>query len=253
MKIYLILLFISLSSCTAFYHGTLSESSSTEEDYSIVNFARGYAKISRFWGIGGFNRDALIADAKKNLLKTHPLKKGQRFANFILDIKNAFYFPGIHTTTVVVTAEIITKSTSNFLEEQKDENKINDNHFSLGQNVYYYYPKEYRYIRVKILDIYKKMLFIGFEDSRGRYRIKKVMATKVRSNPKMNAKTLSQTKKLSIQKGQAVYFYDTYTKKYIEAEVLEDYDQKVKIEYTDYKGTKRVRKIKKEKLRNTPK
>ncbi len=170
MRLRIFILSIFFSSCVAFHHGSISEST-LKDDVSVVEFAHGYAKATRFLGIGGMKRNALIADAKKNLLKANPLEKGQRLANYTIDFTESFFFFGVHTTTVVMTAEIISNAPSGSVQGEIEEE--NATHY-VGQNVYILDTKTYEELNAKILEVSDNIVVVGFEDSKGRYRIKKI-------------------------------------------------------------------------------
>jgi hypothetical protein len=104
--LYFLLLITCLSSC-AFHGGVISGSASiSSKNFKTVNSAKGVANATRILGIGGLSKDALVAEAKKNLLEKYPLKDGQVLANITVDFKNTFIL--LYTQTkVTMTADII--------------------------------------------------------------------------------------------------------------------------------------------------
>ncbi len=180
-----ILLVLLLSSCTAYHHGTITQSEQIGENLSIADFAHGYAKVSRFLIFGGIGTDALIAEAKKNLMLNHPLKPGEHFANFILDFKEAYYFPGFHTTTVLITAEVITQGNSDYLTQLREQAQTEYKGYHLGESVLL---KVAAYgdvfVEAEVLAFRKKRLIIGFLDHHGRYKTKSITVNELKKKEK---------------------------------------------------------------------
>jgi hypothetical protein len=72
----------------------------------LLTFASGSSSTTKILGIGGLSKDALVADAKRNLLENYPLKENQTLANISVDFKNS-YFLIVYLTKVTVTADIV--------------------------------------------------------------------------------------------------------------------------------------------------
>jgi len=96
-----------LSSC-AFHKGfiTAGSASLSSNNFKILKLAKGEAKATRIFCIGGLGKNGLVAAAKKNLLENYPLKDGQALANITVDFKNSFIF-FFNQTKVTMTADII--------------------------------------------------------------------------------------------------------------------------------------------------
>lgn len=102
----LILSTFLLSSC-AFHSGLFSNSTSlSSNNFKIVKLANGVAETTKVFFIGGLNKDALVFEAKKDLLANFPLKENQTLANVTVDFKNT-YILFIVKTKVTMTADII--------------------------------------------------------------------------------------------------------------------------------------------------
>ena len=97
---------LTLSSCS-FHYGTTSAGSAmiTDENFNL-DFAYGSAKTTKILGIGSFNRDGLVLDAKKDLYANYPLKPGQALGHVTVDFKTTFVLL-VTTTKVTISAEII--------------------------------------------------------------------------------------------------------------------------------------------------
>ncbi|MBF9239269.1 hypothetical protein I2I05_17895 [Hymenobacter sp. BT683] len=72
----------------------------------VASNVQGTAKTKYIFGIGGLSKSALVAEAKKDLTKNHPLKSGQAYANFILDFRGS-YLPIVTGNRCTLTADIV--------------------------------------------------------------------------------------------------------------------------------------------------
>ncbi len=67
----------------------------------------GSASTMKVLGLGGLSKQALVAEARENLLKTNPpLAEGEILANITVDFKLSFIII-VSKTTVTVTADVI--------------------------------------------------------------------------------------------------------------------------------------------------
>jgi len=183
MKIKLFFYLIALSACTAYHHGGISGAGVTDASHAVVDFAHGYAKVNRFLFLGGANRDVLIADAKRNMLLNHPLEEGQFFTNYIVDFKETFYFYGIHSTTVTITAEVVQEGDADFLDKMREDVSKTGN-YKIGQEVFVRDSPgkskiNSQYRRVKILSFKKNRVIVGYMDNKNRYRVKSFPIDKI--------------------------------------------------------------------------
>lgn len=64
----------------------------TDEKTEFQRSAFGTASASYFLGIGGNDRDALVAEAKEKMRKNFPLASDEVMVNYTLDFKRSFYF-----------------------------------------------------------------------------------------------------------------------------------------------------------------
>ncbi len=108
-KSLLIVLTIAFLNSCAFHSGYVS-SSLAPENVIFEDLAYGFSETSHFLSFGGLKKNTLVLDAKKDLYRNHPLKKGERFINFTVDFK---------TTTILlftnkrctVSADVVTVGT----------------------------------------------------------------------------------------------------------------------------------------------
>ncbi len=97
---------ILMSSC-AFHSGIMSSSTSlSSNNFKMVKLVQGEATTTKIFGFGGLAKEAIVAEAKKDLMRNNPLKDGQALANVTVDFKNSFVFFVIKTK-VTVTADVV--------------------------------------------------------------------------------------------------------------------------------------------------
>ncbi|HPE57878.1 MAG TPA: hypothetical protein P5514_06170 [Bacteroidales bacterium] len=98
---------IFLSSC-AMHTGYMNNSASlTEANFSYVKQSiSGYAEAMYVFGIGGLEKEALVQEAKAQMLKENPLGPNQTLANITVNWKNSF-FVIVNMSKVTVTADVV--------------------------------------------------------------------------------------------------------------------------------------------------
>lgn len=95
-----------ISGC-ATHSGLMSGSASlSSNNFKMVKFAKGEASVTKIFGLGGLGKDALVAEAKMDLIQNYPLKEGEALANITVDFKNSTIF-FVTATKVTVTADIV--------------------------------------------------------------------------------------------------------------------------------------------------
>lgn len=122
-NMYMALAAIVFSSC-AIHVGTITgDASISTNNFKMIGMAKGTATTTKIFGLGGLGKDALVNDAKKDLLQNNPLRDGQALANVTLDFKNS-YILFVNKQKVTVAADIV-----EFFEQtqQKPNTKIPDN------------------------------------------------------------------------------------------------------------------------------
>jgi hypothetical protein len=98
------------NSCASTHNGVLN-SSNDLRNVKYVDFAFGNSKTTTFLGIGGNKHDALVLEAKLNMMRNFPLKPNQFYGNFIVDYKTTKVL-GVVTNLVTVSADILEEKTS---------------------------------------------------------------------------------------------------------------------------------------------
>ena len=77
-----------LSTSCATHLGMMTGNASlSSNNFKVVKIAAGHAKTTRIFGLGGLGKDALVLDAKKDLLQNNPLRDGQALSNVTVDFK----------------------------------------------------------------------------------------------------------------------------------------------------------------------
>jgi hypothetical protein len=100
-------IFLLLTSSCATHLGMMTGSASlSSNNFKMIKIATGTASTTKFLGIGGLGKDALVSDAKKNLMQNNPLKEGQALANVTVDFKTSFIILVV-TEKCTVTADIV--------------------------------------------------------------------------------------------------------------------------------------------------
>ncbi len=66
----------------------------------------GSAKTTYILGIGGLGKEALVDEAKQNMLANYELKPGQSIANITVNWKTSFFFV-VWSAKCTVTADIV--------------------------------------------------------------------------------------------------------------------------------------------------
>ena len=134
-KIISILSITFLLSACSFHTGNIS--SGAHIDCPMIYIATGTASTTRFLEIGGFNKEALIVQAKNDLYRKFPYKKGIKLSNFSVDYKNT-YFLLFHTTVVTVSADV--HDCNSIPGNDSIMNQIPAiNGFSVGDSILYLY------------------------------------------------------------------------------------------------------------------
>lgn len=105
------LIIILFSSCFAVHHGYLQSSAQlSSANYTMVKRSvQGKATTTIVLGIGGLSKEALVAEAKENLMREHKVTDKQLLANVSVDWKvvtTPIYF-AVWQRQCTVTADII--------------------------------------------------------------------------------------------------------------------------------------------------
>jgi hypothetical protein len=94
-----------LAGSCAFHTGNIT-TAPQGADFTHIDQAIGQSKTIKIFGLGGLRRDALVYEARQDLLQNRPLGENEAYANVAVDIKNSFVI--IYSATkVTVTADVV--------------------------------------------------------------------------------------------------------------------------------------------------
>lgn len=110
LTIFVVSISIFLTSCAAALSGMVTNSAALgQANFTYVKKnIRGTAKATYILGVGGMSREALVQEAKENMLANMPLKANQAIANVIIDYKVSSTFVGfVLTHKCTVSADVV--------------------------------------------------------------------------------------------------------------------------------------------------
>ena len=97
---------LTTSSCATHWGMMTGNASLSSNNFKMVKMASGTSSTLKVFGLGGLANNAMVLNAKKDMLQNNPLKEGQALANVTVDFKNSIIF-FLMTEKVTVTADII--------------------------------------------------------------------------------------------------------------------------------------------------
>ncbi len=99
-----------LTGCAAHFGTLKSDVSLNQANFKVVTTASGSSQTKLVMGFGGLKKEALVAEARKDLVSKANLAPNQVLANLSLDVKTSI-FPGFLPMVVIqkvtVTADVI--------------------------------------------------------------------------------------------------------------------------------------------------
>ncbi|SKC46664.1 DUF6567 family protein [Ohtaekwangia koreensis] len=101
---------VLLSSCAAHVGTLTSNVSLNQANFRVVSTATGSAQTKLVLGFGGLKKEALVAEAKKDLIAKANLTPTQVLANISVDYKTSIYpgfIPAVVINKVILTADVI--------------------------------------------------------------------------------------------------------------------------------------------------
>lgn len=137
-------LLLVISSC-AFHTGSLN-SSIPPSPVIHKDIAIGVSKTTKFIGLGGLFRDAIIFEARQNMITNRPLVGNESYNNITTDVKN-MYFLCIMRTKVTMIADVVapkdsinqTSYSPIYLQKVTKGNERKDSLFHIGDSVFTYH------------------------------------------------------------------------------------------------------------------
>lgn len=107
LKFFVVVVIVGLISTSCASHwGMMTGNASLSNNFKTVKMVSGTSSTKKIFGFGGLAKDALVLNAKKDLMQNNPLKEGQALANVTVDFKNSIMF-FVNSTKVTVTADIV--------------------------------------------------------------------------------------------------------------------------------------------------
>ena len=108
IRLLAIVLSITLVSSCAIHNGFMKNSASlSEAKFSYVNQSiSGMSSAQYVFAIGGLKRQALVEEAKKDMLRNNPLQPNQVLANVTVNWKHSFYVV-VFKTECTITADVV--------------------------------------------------------------------------------------------------------------------------------------------------
>jgi hypothetical protein len=113
MKSNFIIALVSLflfTGCAAHFGTLKSDVSLNQANFKVVTTASGTSQTKLVMGFGGLKKEALIAEARKDLVTKANLTPSQVLANISLDVKTSIFpgfLPFVVIQKVTVTADVI--------------------------------------------------------------------------------------------------------------------------------------------------
>ncbi len=165
-----------LSSCAS--HFGMISSAPVNGNVIYQDVAYGVAQTNHYFGIGGISQDALVLEAKRDMMRNRPLAANEEYANFTVDFKNSFW-PFYIQTKATVTADVV-KRTNEALENPYSEkykkilagNALATNLFQVGDSILFDKGREGSIIATDSMNKVRVM----YRSSKGKMRSKIVSA-----------------------------------------------------------------------------
>jgi len=105
MKYFLIISLVFFLGSCAFHSGTLN-STTTAEPVFHKDIGVGVASTHLVFGLGGLSKDALILEARKNLMENRPLEGAEQYNNISTDFKRTVFLM-VFKTKVTMVADVV--------------------------------------------------------------------------------------------------------------------------------------------------
>lgn len=145
-----------LTSCAS--HFGMISSAPVNGNVIYQDVAYGVAQTNQYFGIGGISQDALVLEAKRDMMRNRPLTASEEYANFTVDFKNSFW-PFYIQTKATVSADVV-KKTMEPLENPYSEkykkilagNALTTNLFQVGDSILFDKNTEGSIVSIKGID-----------------------------------------------------------------------------------------------------
>lgn len=176
MKTPIIIFLSSLIFTSCATHFGMLSTSTNNRPVVYEDIAIGVAQSNQFLGMGGLSQDALVFEAKRELIRNRPLRTNEEFANFSVDFKRTFLIINLRTK-VTVTADVVSfeKDSGSDIYSENYTRKLSsialsNELFAIGDSVLFKKDKK----GVIISAINDHMVRIQFTTGRNKIRTKNV-------------------------------------------------------------------------------
>lgn len=108
--IYSLIAVLALSGCVSMHTGITASSASLSKNNFIyvAKSVQGTATVTQFIALIPGAKEALVNDAKQEILKRYPLKDNQVLSNITIDFKSSLILgPLVRKTKCTVTADVV--------------------------------------------------------------------------------------------------------------------------------------------------
>lgn len=104
--------------------------------------AHGATQTIHFLGLGGLKREALLLEARMNMLDNYPLRKNEVIGQTIVDVKKFIFLP-ISTQKVIITADYLSLNEFDSVDAQAVAEPAFDADFVPGETVIFWSQGSY--------------------------------------------------------------------------------------------------------------
>ena len=172
-----------MTSCVTYHHGAIS-SSTVSRTVKYQDIAIGVSQINKFWGFGGVSKDALVLEARREMIKNRPLRSKEQYLNFTVDFKHTFW-PIFSQTKVTMCADVVSFSNDStgevYSTKYKDKllgKSLSNELFAIGDSVLFNKTHEGVIISIEDVDIVRVLYKSKSDKNRTkRISINKIYAT----------------------------------------------------------------------------
>lgn len=172
-----------MTSCVTYHQGAIS-SSTVSRTVKYQDIAIGVSQINKFWGLGGISKDALVLEARREMIKNRPLAPKEQYVNFTVDFKYTFW-PIVSQTKVTMCADVISFSNDStgevYSAKYKDKllgKSLSNELFAIGDSVIFNKTHEGVIISIEDVDIVRVLYKTRSDKNRTkRISINKIYAT----------------------------------------------------------------------------
>ncbi|MCZ4696135.1 hypothetical protein DWB61_15860 [Ancylomarina euxinus] len=151
-----LIIVLFLTSCAT--HQGMISSSALNRPVKYEDIAYGVSQTNQVLGLGGLSKDALILEAKRELINNRPLKQNETYANFTVDFKRSF-FPFYNQTKATMSADVVSFTNDPLADPYTEKYKqkltrksLANELFEIGDSVYINYHENGVIVSIENID-----------------------------------------------------------------------------------------------------